>query len=162
MAESETTAEGTQTEDTPAPAEQPRTPGPAPRPPRSPEERHAERVERRRKRAASRRSWRAKQKSKRSGATPPEPIEPVARATGRPRERQGVVVSDKADKTITVRIDVTRQHRVYKKTIRESSTLHAHDEANSAHTGDRVRVIESRPHSATKRWRLIDVLERAR
>lgn len=157
MAESDTTPQ-----ETPAPAEAPRAPAPAPRPPRSPQERAAERVERRRKRAASRRSWRAKQKQKRSGTPPPAPIEPVARATGRPRERQGVVVSDKADKTITVRIDVTRQHRVYKKTIRESSTLHAHDEANSARTGDRVSVIESRPRSATKRWRLVDVLERAR
>ena len=157
MAEPETTPG-----QAPDPVDAPRTPGPAPRPPRSPEERQADRVERRRKRAASRRSWRAKQKQKRSGATPPAPVEPVARATGRPRERQGVVVSDKADKTITVRIDVTRQHRVYKKTIRESSTLHAHDEANSAHAGDRVRVIESRPRSATKRWRLVDVLERAR
>ena len=157
MAESEATPE-----ETAAPVGEPRTPGPAPRPPRSPEERHAERVERRRKRAASRRSWRAKQKQKRAGSAPPPPVEPVAHATGRPRERQGVVVSDKADKTISVRIDVTRQHRVYKKTIRESSTLHAHDESNSAHTGDMVRVIESRPRSATKRWRLVDVLERAR
>ncbi len=153
---------GATPEETTAAPPAPRTPGPAPRPPRSPEERAAERVERRRKSAASRRSWRAKQKQKRAGTAPPPPVEPVVHATGRPRERQGVVVSDKADKTITVRIDVTRQHRVYKKTIRESSTLHAHDEANSAHTGDTVRVIESRPHSATKRWRLVDVLERAR
>ena len=75
--------------------------------------------------------------------------------------RQGIVVSDKADKTITVRIDVTRRHRMYKKIVRESSTLHAHDERNEAHAGDTVRVIESRPISRTKRWRLVEVIERA-
>ena len=161
MAESGTSQDTTEPQEAPA-AEPPRAPGPPPKPPRSFEERAAERRERRRKRAASRRSWRAKQRQKRAAAPPRPPVAPVPRATGRPRVRQGVVVSDRADKTITVRIDVTRQHRVYKKTIRESSTLHAHDEANSAHTGDTVRVVESRPRSATKRWRLVDVLERAR
>jgi small subunit ribosomal protein S17 len=72
------------------------------------------------------------------------------------------VVSAKPDKTITVRIDVTRRHREYKKIVRESTTLHAHDERNEAHEGDTVRVIESRPRSRSKRWRLVDVLERAR
>ena len=76
--------------------------------------------------------------------------------------RQGIVVSDKADKTITVRIDTARRHRMYKKIVRTSSTLHAHDEGNEAHAGDTVRVIESRPLSKTKRWRLVEVLERAR
>ena len=80
----------------------------------------------------------------------------------RRKVRVGVVVSDKADKTITVRIDVTRRHRMYKKIVRESSTLHAHDERNEAHAGDTVRVIESRPISRTKRWRLVEVVERAR
>jgi small subunit ribosomal protein S17 len=76
--------------------------------------------------------------------------------------RQGVVVSDKADKTITVRIDVVHQHRMYKKTVRSSSTLRAHDENNEANVGDTVRVVESRPLSRTKRWRLTEILERAR
>ncbi|HKF79698.1 MAG TPA: 30S ribosomal protein S17 [Thermoleophilaceae bacterium] len=76
--------------------------------------------------------------------------------------RQGIVVSDKADKTITVRIDSQRSHRMYGKVVRSSSTLHAHDESNEAHIGDTVRVIESRPVSRTKRWRLVEVLERAR
>ena len=76
--------------------------------------------------------------------------------------RQGIVVSDKADKTITVRIDVAHRHRMYKKIVRTSSTLHAHDEANDAHVGDTVRLIESRPISRTKRWRLVEVVERAR
>ncbi|HEX8647775.1 MAG TPA: 30S ribosomal protein S17 [Thermoleophilaceae bacterium] len=76
--------------------------------------------------------------------------------------RQGVVVSDKADKTITVRIDVKRRHRTYKKIVRHSNTIHAHDESNDANAGDTVRVVESRPLSRTKRWRLLEVVERAR
>ncbi|HEY2141124.1 MAG TPA: 30S ribosomal protein S17 [Solirubrobacteraceae bacterium] len=76
--------------------------------------------------------------------------------------RQGIVVSDKAQKTITVRIDTARRHMRYEKIVRSSSTLHAHDENNEAHEGDTVRVIESRPLSRTKRWKLLDVLERAR
>jgi small subunit ribosomal protein S17 len=73
-----------------------------------------------------------------------------------------VVVSDRADKTITVRIDITRRHPRYEKIVRTSSTLHAHDESNDAHVGDVVIVRESRPMSRTKRWRLIEVLERAK
>jgi small subunit ribosomal protein S17 len=75
---------------------------------------------------------------------------------------QGVVVSDKAEKTITVRIDVARRHTLYQKVVRSSSTLHAHDERNDANVGDTVRVIESRPLSRSKRWRLVEILERAR
>ena len=78
------------------------------------------------------------------------------------KTRQGVVVSDKADKTITVRIDVARRHRRYEKIVRTSSTLHAHDERNDAHVGDKVVVREARPLSRTKRWRLVEVVERAR
>ncbi|MFI5010224.1 MAG: 30S ribosomal protein S17 [Solirubrobacterales bacterium] len=81
---------------------------------------------------------------------------------GTRKVRQGIVVSDKADKTITVRIDTARRHRRYEKIVRSSSTLHAHDENNEAHAGDVVRVVESRPLSRSKRWRLVDVLERAR
>ena len=72
------------------------------------------------------------------------------------------MVSAKPDKTITVRIDLTRRHRHYKKIVRASTTLHAHDERNEAHEGDTVRVMESRPLSRTKRWRLVEILERAR
>ena len=71
-------------------------------------------------------------------------------------------MSAKPDKTITVRIDVTRRHREYKKIVRGSTTLRAHDEHNEAHEGDTVRLVETRPLSKTKRWRLTDVLERAR
>ena len=70
-------------------------------------------------------------------------------------------MSDRADKTITVRIDIARQHRTYGKIVRTSSTLHAHDERNEASAGDTVRVVESRPLSRTKRWRLVEILERA-
>ncbi|HEY5430067.1 MAG TPA: 30S ribosomal protein S17 [Solirubrobacteraceae bacterium] len=76
--------------------------------------------------------------------------------------RQGVVVSDKADKTITVRIDTARRHRRYAKVVRTSRTLHAHDESNDAHIGDTVSVREARPLSRLKRWRLVDVIERAK
>jgi small subunit ribosomal protein S17 len=72
------------------------------------------------------------------------------------------VVSDKADKTITVRIDVARRHRRYSKIVRTSNTLHAHDERNDAHIGDTVVVREARPLSRTKRWRLVEVVERAK
>ena len=74
----------------------------------------------------------------------------------------GVVVSDGASKTIVVRINVTRRHPFYEKVVRTSTTLHAHDEREDAHVGDTVVVRESRPLSRTKRWRLVEVLERAK
>ena len=137
------------------------------RPSRTPEERHAERVAERKTKAARRRARRlqerAKKATRRGAAPPPEALPPVhAPVEGTRRVRQGVVVSDKADKTITVRIDVARRHRKYQKIVRTSNTLHAHDESNDAHEGDVVRVIESRPLSRTKRWQLVEVLERAR
>jgi small subunit ribosomal protein S17 len=81
---------------------------------------------------------------------------------GNPKVRQGIVVSDKADKTITVRIDVARRHRRYEKIVRTSGTVHAHDESNDAHIGDTVVVRECRPLSRSKRWRLVEVVERAK
>jgi small subunit ribosomal protein S17 len=137
------------------------------KPARSPEERHAARVAERRDKAVRRRARRLQERAKaaerRASAPAPEPLAPVhAPVEGTRRVRQGVVVSDKAAKTITVRIDVARRHRRYQKIVRSSSTVHAHDENNDAHEGDVVRVIESRPLSRTKRWALVDVLERAR
>jgi small subunit ribosomal protein S17 len=139
------------------------------RPARSPEERHAERVAERKAKAARRRTRRLQERAKRTAArasgavSVPAPLAPVhAQTEGVRKVRQGVVVSDKADKTITVRIDTARRHRRYEKIVRSSSTLHAHDENNDAHEGDTVRVIESRPLSRSKRWKLVDVLERAR
>jgi small subunit ribosomal protein S17 len=139
------------------------------RPTRSPEDRHAERVAERRAKAVRRRSRRLQERTKRNAkrqsatGVPAEQLAPVhAPVEGRRAVRQGLVVSDKADKTITVRIDFARRHRRYEKIVRSSSTLHAHDENNEAHEGDVVRVIESRPLSKSKRWKLVDVLERAR
>jgi len=137
------------------------------RSPRTPEERHAERVAERGAKALRRRARRLQERAKaaerRAAAPAPEPLAPVhAPVEGTRRVRQGIVVSDKAEKTITVRIDVARRHRRYEKIVRSSSTLHAHDENNDAHEGDVVRVIESRPLSRTKRWALVDVVERAR
>jgi small subunit ribosomal protein S17 len=132
------------------------------RPQRSPEERVAERAQARAKKAAERTRWRQRSRERRRSRPKTEPLTEGEHGPGRARERQGVVVSDKADKTITVRIDITRRHRMYKKIVRESSTIHAHDERNEAHAGDTVRVIESRPLSRTKRWRLVEIMERAR
>ena len=78
------------------------------------------------------------------------------------KERRGVVVSDAMDKTIVVRIDVAQKHERYGKVVRRSTKLHAHDEHNAAGVGDLVRVVETRPLSATKRWRLLEVLEKAK
>ena len=134
------------------------------RPSRTPEERQAERVETRKKKAAARRRRRLQEREKRvaNRGEAPEPTAPREQKTGRAKVRQGIVVSDKADKTITVRIDVARRHRRYEKIVRSSTTLHAHDENNDANAGDTVRVVESRPLSRTKRWRLEEVLERAK
>jgi small subunit ribosomal protein S17 len=129
------------------------------------EQRAAEREARKQKNAKARRAYRAKQKAKRAetrATAPPVEAEVREHGPGRPKVRQGVVVSAKPDKTITVRIDVTRRHRVYKKIVRSSSTLHVHDESNDANEGDLVRVIESRPISRLKRWRLVEVVERSR
>ena len=81
---------------------------------------------------------------------------------GKPKVRQGLVTSDKGEKTISVRVDTARRHKRYHKILRSSVTLHVHDESNDANTGDTVRVMECRPMSRTKRWRLIEVLERAK
>jgi len=81
---------------------------------------------------------------------------------GRHQERRGVVVSDAMDKTIVVKVDVIKSHPRYKKVIRRSVKFHAHDEQNSAHVGDIVRIVETRPLSKTKRWRLAEVVEVAK
>jgi ribosomal protein uS17 len=81
---------------------------------------------------------------------------------GRRQERRGVVVSDKGDKTIIVKVDVIKSHPKYKKVIRRTAKFHAHDEANTAGIGDTVRIVETRPLSKTKRWRLAEIVEKAR
>jgi small subunit ribosomal protein S17 len=124
-----------------------------------PEERKAQRAEERKRKAALRRKQRAAAKAAHTAGTGTPPAERESNAA---KLRQGVVVSSKADKSITVRIDIARRHRTYEKIVRSSTKLHAHDERNEANEGDVVRVIETRPLSKTKRWRLVDVVEKAR
>ena len=76
--------------------------------------------------------------------------------------REGIVVSDKMDKTITVAIEQRVKHALYGKVMTKTTKLKAHDEENSAGVGDRVKVMETRPLSATKRWRLLEIVEKAK
>ena len=121
--------------------------------------RAAKRAVARKAKAAERSRERAKAKTKRTPGTGTPPAERDANAA---KVRQGIVVSNKGNKSITVRIDFARRHPTYEKIVRRSRTLHAHDERNEAGEGDVVRVVETRPLSKTKRWRLIDVVEKAR
>jgi small subunit ribosomal protein S17 len=123
------------------------------------EERAAARAEARKRKAGQRRTERAADKKEKTSGTGT----PVAeRSPNAAKVRQGIVVSDKGEKSITVRIDIARRHPVYEKVVRRSRTLHAHDESNEAGEGDVVRIVETRPLSKTKRWRLVEVLERAK
>jgi small subunit ribosomal protein S17 len=131
-------------------------PGPA----RTPEERAAGRAEKHRASGERRRRYRAARRRKRG--EPGTGTSPAAREPGKKKVRQGTVVSAGGDKTITVEIAVVRRHPTYEKVVRRTSRLHAHDEANQAQAGDVVRVVESRPLSRTKRWRLLEILEKAR
>jgi small subunit ribosomal protein S17 len=88
-------------------------------------------------------------------ATPQESV-------SRRKTRQGIVVSAVRDKTITVLLETARPHPVYQKTVRRSSKLHAHDDRNEASEGDIVRIVECRPLSRQKRWRLAEIIEKAR
>ena len=81
---------------------------------------------------------------------------------GRRQERRGVVVSSAMDKTIVVKVDLIKSHPKYKKVVRHSVKFHAHDEQNAANVGDVVRIVETRPLSATKRWRLAEIVEVAK
>ena len=81
---------------------------------------------------------------------------------GRRQERQGTVVSAAADKTIVVRVDTVKLHPRYKKVVKRSTRLHAHDEENKAKLGDVVRIVETRPLSRMKRWRLQEIVEAAK
>ena len=78
------------------------------------------------------------------------------------KSREGLVVSDKMDKTVVVDVEDHVKHALYGKVLRRTSKLKAHDEQNECGIGDRVRIMETRPLSATKRWRVVEVLERAK
>ena len=93
-----------------------------------------------------------------SGAkTPPTEVE-----RGERKIREGLVVSDKMEKTIVVIVEDRVKHPMYGKVIRRTTKIKAHDEASAAGIGDRVRLMETRPLSATKRWRLVEILEKAK
>ena len=81
---------------------------------------------------------------------------------GRRKVRVGVVVSDSRDKTVTVEVPHSATHPRYDKVVRTSTKFHAHDEQNDANVGDTVRIVETRPLSKQKRWRVVEVVERAR
>ncbi len=78
------------------------------------------------------------------------------------KTREGLVVSDKMDKTVVVAVEDRVKHPLYGKVMRRTSKLQAHDEQNQCGVGDRVRLMETRPLSATKRWRIVEVLEKAK
>jgi small subunit ribosomal protein S17 len=84
------------------------------------------------------------------------------KARGRRKVREGLVVSDKMDKTIVVSLEDRKKHPRYSKVLRSTTKVKVHDEENTAGVGDRVLLMETRPLSATKRWRLVEILERAK
>ena len=99
--------------------------------------------------------------------TSPEPVEGQTGTTsaserGRRKVREGYVVSDKMDKTVVVAVEDRVKHALYGKVIRRTNKLKAHDEQNAAGIGDRVLLMETRPTSATKRWRVVEILEKAK
>jgi small subunit ribosomal protein S17 len=108
---------------------------------------------------------RRRPRPKREPAAKRKPITRVPKPEGdrgHRQERRGVVVSDKGEKTIVVKVDVIKSHPRYKKVVRRTVKFHAHDEQNSAGIGDTVRIVETRPLSKTKRWRLAEVVEKAK
>ena len=86
----------------------------------------------------------------------------VAETRGFRKVREGLVVSDKMDKTVVVAVEDRVQHALYKKTLRRTNKLKAHDEQNACGIGDRVLLMETRPTSASKRWRVVEILEKAK
>ncbi|MCQ2335764.1 MAG: 30S ribosomal protein S17 [Paludibacteraceae bacterium] len=78
------------------------------------------------------------------------------------KERQGVVSSDKMDKTVTVSIEWKEKHPIYGKFVGKTKKYHAHDEKNECHIGDTVRIMETRPLSKSKRWRVVEIVEKAK
>ncbi len=119
---------------------------------RTPEQKAARRALRKRRRVEARPS------DRKPIVRIPKPERPRAAR----KERVGVVVSDAMERTITVRVERTFPHQRYGKVVRRSSTFSVHDAENAASVGDRVRIVETRPISKTKRWRLAEVLEGAR
>jgi small subunit ribosomal protein S17 len=155
VAEEEAAAEPAEPEAEPAEPEAEAAPEPEPvAPAKTKSLRHVPRTERR-----------TRSKPVREKPATRKPItrtEKPATEPARRQERRGVVVSDKGDKTIIVKVDVIKSHAKYKKVVRRSVRFHAHDEQNAAGIGDTVRIVESRPLSKTKHWRLAEVVEKAK
>jgi small subunit ribosomal protein S17 len=108
---------------------------------------------------------RSRPRPKREPSVPRKPITRTPKPEGergRRQERRGVVVSDAGDKTIVVKVDVIKSHPRYKKVVRRTVRFHAHDEQNTAGVGDTVRIVETRPLSKTKHWRLAEIVEKAK
>jgi len=91
-----------------------------------------------------------------------ETVSTTPKARGSRKTREGLVLSGKMDKTVTVEVEDRVKHKLYGKVIRRTSKLKAHDEQNAAGIGDRVLLMETRPLSATKRWRVVEILEKAK
>ncbi|TCC10777.1 30S ribosomal protein S17 [Kribbella soli] len=91
-----------------------------------------------------------------------ETVSTTTEARGSRKTREGLVLSDKMDKTVVVEVEDRVKHKLYGKVIRRTSKLKAHDEQNAAGIGDRVLLMETRPLSATKRWRVVEILEKAK
>jgi small subunit ribosomal protein S17 len=151
--ENETTTEVTSVEETPAAAEEA---------PAAAEATPAAAEPKRKKKRLPRAQRRVRSKAKREQSTTRAPISRTPKSEaerGQRQERRGVVVSAAMDKTIVVRVEAARAHPRYKKVIRRSVKFHAHDERNQANVGDVVRIVETRPLSKTKNWRLAEILE---
>ncbi len=134
----------------------------APGPEKTPEQREQERQKARAAKARARRKRRAEARADAKPGSGEGTPRAERTRTGKPKERQGLVTSDKGDKTITVQIDSARRHPVYEKIVRQRHKIHVHDERNEAGEGDVVRVIETRKLSRTKHWRLVEIVEKAR
>src|SRR5512132_22781 len=152
------------------PVPEPDTPEPAPEPEAEPVESAEEApvaaapAKKKRKRVP-RAERRQRPKAKREQTGERKPITRLPKPEherGRRQERRGVVVSAAMDKTIVVRVEVVRSHTRYKKVVRRSQRFHVHDEQNQAKAGDIVRIVETRPLSKTKNWRLAEVVEAAK
>ncbi len=158
--EPEVPAEESPAEEAPA-AEEPAAPLPAEEPAAPP----VQSGPKKKRKILPRAERRKKGRRVRTPATERKPIVRLPKpehARGRSQERRGVVVSSAMDKTIVVKVDMIKSHPKYKKVVRRSVKFHAHDEANAANVGDIVRIVETRPLSATKRWRLAEIVEAAK
>ena len=86
----------------------------------------------------------------------------MAESRNQRKERVGIVVSDKMDKTVTVAVERKTRHPLYKRIVKKTNTFKAHDQENKCSIGDKVRIMETRPLSKTKRWRVVDIIEKSK